>query len=83
MQLPSACTRKVKDRLRAYVEDESALDLIDKLLTLDPKARIDADTALNHDFIWFGPWPSDLTHMLKQHKRSMFEYTERIAGKAK
>ena len=74
MDLPKGQKRKVKERLKAYVRDQYALDLIDKLLTLDPKHRIDSDEALNHDFFWTEPLPCDLMNMLSQHKTSMFEY---------
>lgn len=36
--------------------------------------RIDADTALNHDFFWMDPMPCDLSKMLSQHTQSMFEF---------
>lgn len=42
-----------------YIKDPLALDLIDKLLTLNPAERIDADTALNHDFFWTDPMPCE------------------------
>ena len=64
----------MKDRLKFYVKDPYACDLLDKLLTLDPSKRIDADTALNHDFFWTDPMPSDLGIMLQHHVQSMFEY---------
>ncbi|XP_039271701.2 cyclin-dependent kinase 9-like [Styela clava] len=73
-ELPKGSKRRVKERLKAYVKDQYALDLIDKLLWLDPKNRIDSDNALNHDFFWTEPLPCDLTSMLSQHKTSMFEY---------
>ena len=65
---------QVKDRLKFYVKDPFACDLLDKLLTLDPSRRVDADTALNHDFFWTDPMPSDLAVMLQHHTQSMFEY---------
>jgi len=74
LELPKAQKRKVKDRLKCYVRESSACDLLDKLLTLDPSKRIDADTALNHDFFWTDPMPSDLGIMLQHHQQSMFEY---------
>ena len=74
MELPKGQKRKVKDRLKVYVRDQYALDLLDKLLTLDPKQRIDSDDALNHDFFWTTPMPLDLSRMLSQHTTSMFEY---------
>ncbi|PWA24055.1 hypothetical protein CCH79_00019146 [Gambusia affinis] len=74
MELPKGQKRKVKDRLKAYVKDAYALDLIDKLLVLDPAQRVDSDDALNHDFFWSDPMPSDLKNMLSTHNTSMFEY---------
>lgn len=65
---------QVKERLKPYVKDVAACDLLDKLLILDPSKRIDADSALNHDFFWLDPLPSDLSKMLAQHNQSMFEY---------
>lgn len=65
---------QVVERLREHVNDDLACDLMDKLLTLDPSRRIDSDTALNHDFFWTDPMPSDLGPMLAKHSQSMFEY---------
>lgn len=74
MEHPVGQKRKVRERLRPYVKDPNGVDLLDKLLILDPKERIDADSALNHDFFWTDPMPSDLSKMLSQHTQSMFEY---------
>ena len=62
------------ERLKPYVKDPYACDLLDKLLTLDPSKRVDADTSLNHDFFWTDPMPCDLSKMLAQHNQSMFEF---------
>ena len=65
--------RSIKERLGSYIKDQYALDLIDKLLTLDPKKRIDSDEALDHDFFWSDPMPVDLK--LDRVNQSNFEYT--------
>ena len=59
IELPSKerAKRRVKERLKPYVKDAYACDLIDKLLWLDPSKRIDSDLALNHDFFWTDPMP--------------------------
>ncbi|XP_022901989.1 cyclin-dependent kinase 9 [Onthophagus taurus] len=74
MELPQQQKRKVKERLKYYLKDPYACDLLDKLLILDPSKRIDADAALNHDFFWSDPMPCDLGKMLANHTQSMFEY---------
>jgi len=74
MELPKGQKRKVKERLKHYVKDAYACDLIDKLLWLDPSKRIDSDGALDHEFLWTDPLPCSLERMLSQHANSMFEY---------
>lgn len=74
LDLPKNQKRKVKERLKAYVKCPYALDLLDKLLILDPSKRLDSDSALNHDFFWSDPMPVDLGKMLSQHTQSMFEF---------
>ncbi|XP_066956591.1 cyclin-dependent kinase 9-like [Macrobrachium rosenbergii] len=74
MELARGQKRRVIERLHHYVRDSQALDLLDKLLTLDPSKRIDSSSALDHDFFWTDPMPGDLSKMLSQHTQSMFEY---------
>ncbi|MES1905167.1 MAG: P-TEFb-associated cyclin-dependent protein kinase Cdk9 [Paramarteilia canceri] len=57
------------------VKDELALDLNNQLLILDPQQRIDADTALNHDFFFTDPMPCNLDSMMSQCKSNHFEYS--------
>lgn len=71
MQLKSGQARRVKERMYQFVRDQYALDLLDKLLTLNPKKRIDSDESLNHDFFWTEPLPTPLK--LDKYSRSMYE----------
>lgn len=72
-QLKPDLKRRIKERLGSYIKDANALDLLDKLLTLDPKKRADSDEALDHDFFWSEPLPVDLK--LDKLNNSNFEYT--------
>jgi cyclin-dependent kinase 9 len=72
-QMRQDLKRRIRERLGSYIKDLNALDLLDKLLALDPKKRIDSDEALDHDFFWTEPMPTDLK--LERLSNSMFEYT--------
>lgn len=74
MELLPNASRKTRDKLFPYIKDQCAMELIDRLLVLDPTKRIDASTALDHDFFWTDPMPRDLASTLSHHSVSMFEY---------
>lgn len=74
LEIPEGHKRKVKERLKPYVKDQYALDLLDKMLVLDPAGRVNCDSALDHDFFYEDPEPTDLARMMSQHSTSMFEY---------
>ncbi|CAG2104959.1 unnamed protein product [Medioppia subpectinata] len=71
-------SRKVKERLRPGIQCPLALDLLDKLLVLDSQIRLDSHLALDHQLFWSHPIPQDLSHMLSQHKRSLFAHRPRV-----
>ncbi|KAL0370275.1 UNVERIFIED_CONTAM: Cyclin-dependent kinase C-2 [Sesamum angustifolium] len=54
-------TRVVKRRLREHFRhfDRHALDLLDRMLTLDPSQRISAKDALDAEYFWTDPLPCD------------------------
>ena len=76
LSLPKDVKRRVKERLRTFVKDPFAVDLLDKLLTLNPERRFTADDALDHGFFWEDPMPSReaFAKMLSTHTTSMFEF---------
>ena len=71
LQLPQDQNRKVKDRLRYFVRDSCALDLLDNLLVMNPRNRLDSEKSLNHDFFQTDPLPSDLAPALATLHSSM------------
>lgn len=64
---------KVRDRLMPFLQNQYAVDLLEKMLSLNPSNRIDSDTALNHDFFWTDPMPTDLMLTMSKYNTSMFE----------
>uniref|UniRef100_A0A7N0T6T0 Protein kinase domain-containing protein n=1 Tax=Kalanchoe fedtschenkoi TaxID=63787 RepID=A0A7N0T6T0_KALFE len=54
-------SRSMKRRLREVFRhfDRHALDLLDKMLTLDPSQRISASAALSAEYFWADPLPCD------------------------
>lgn len=73
IKLPKDVKRHVKEKLTPQIPCPSAVDLIDKLLVLDPNKRLDADQALSHDFFHEDPPPGDLS-CLSKNGASFLEY---------
>ncbi|CAF1059943.1 unnamed protein product [Didymodactylos carnosus] len=75
LNLPKGEKRKVRERMQRCIQEPLALDLIEKLLTLDPKQRIDADAAVSSDFFYSEPPLMELKTLLSKYP-SMFELKE-------
>jgi cyclin-dependent kinase 9 len=74
INLPQGLKRRVIERMKPYINDQYAVDLLDRLLTLDPNYRIDSNDALDHDFFWSAPLPTEIK--LDKHLRNMYDLTE-------
>lgn len=69
-------------KMKRFTLNDHALNLLTKLLTLDPSKRIDAHTALDHDFFWDenDPAPAEkeaFATALSPISVSQFEFTAR------
>ncbi|KAI1728956.1 protein kinase domain-containing protein [Ditylenchus destructor] len=78
MELPQNLPRRIRERLKNYLQNEQALSLVDSMLTLNPEQRPDASAALDHHFFFETPMPQDnikdLLNRLPEGKQ-LFEYT--------
>lgn len=68
-------SRKVVERLSAKVGNRHAVDLIDKLLVLDPSRRITSKSALEHEFFSSSPLPVSAERTLRHLPDNCFEMT--------
>lgn len=65
--------RKVKDHFTRVVDaGPGCADLIDRLLVLDPRKRMTAHQALEHEWFWIKPFPADPTSLPKyEHSKEI------------
>ena len=65
--LPEHKERRIRECFGQLMGNEHACDLLDKSLVLDPSRRITASSALNSDFFWTEPMPSNLSYLTRYH----------------
>ena len=63
LELPTGHRRRVTNYLQQFTKDNDACDLLDQLMQLCPSERLDAGEALNHDFFWLDPIPSNASEL--------------------
>lgn len=63
--------RRVREVFRLF--DRHALDLLDKMLTLDPSQRISAKDALDAEYFWTDPLPCDPKSLPKYESSHEFQ----------
>ncbi|XP_058182846.1 cyclin-dependent kinase C-1-like [Rhododendron vialii] len=68
-------TRQLKRRLREVYKhfDRHALELLDRMLTLDPSQRISAKDALDAEYFWTDPLPCDPKSLPKYESSHEFQ----------
>ncbi|XP_052620323.1 cyclin-dependent kinase C-2 [Lactuca sativa] len=68
-------TRPIKRRLRDVFRhfDRNALELLEKMLTLDPSQRISAKDALDAEYFWIDPLPCDPKSLPKYESSHEFQ----------
>ncbi|GKU93531.1 hypothetical protein SLE2022_352380 [Rubroshorea leprosula] len=68
-------SRPIKRRLREVFRnfDRHALDLLEKMLTLDPSQRISAKDALDAEYFWTDPLPCDPKSLPKYESSHEFQ----------
>ncbi|KAF8368326.1 cdk-9, partial [Pristionchus pacificus] len=77
MELPQNLNRIVTTRLGSIIKEQNAVNLIDRLLTLDPTKRGSAEEALDHTFFFTAPEPKeDVRDLMAGIHQSLFEYTQ-------
>lgn len=64
--------RQLKQRLASHIGSEMALDLIEKLMQIDPAKRINANLALSHNFFWKEPLPGTLDTLMEKLENLKF-----------
>uniref|UniRef100_A0A0N5BWE1 Protein kinase domain-containing protein n=1 Tax=Strongyloides papillosus TaxID=174720 RepID=A0A0N5BWE1_STREA len=75
--LPQGVKRRIQNTLGQKVKDQNIMSVIDNLLTLDPKKRMTADKALDHDMFFHYPMPAeDLRELFGRIKgKHFYEFT--------
>ncbi|XP_058185129.1 cyclin-dependent kinase C-1-like [Rhododendron vialii] len=68
-------TRQMKKRVRQVFQhfDRHALDLLEKMLSLDPSQRISAKDALDAEYFWTDPLPCDPKSLPKYESSHEFQ----------
>ncbi|CAD5207026.1 unnamed protein product [Bursaphelenchus okinawaensis] len=77
MDLKPRQPRLLRSKMSSFTKDEHALNLLDKLLTLDPSQRVDAEKALDDDFFFVDPIPTkpNIKHVVDLLPKNIFEFT--------
>lgn len=74
VRLNPGYTCKTREFLLKKSGNEDASELFKSLLTLDPKKRVSAFIAQNHDFFWMDPLPSDLKNFMANVRNNNCEF---------
>jgi len=73
-------TRTFRQRFKHL--PEQAVDLVNQMLQLDPKRRMSAQKALDHDYFWTDPMPCAPSDLPKFNVKSAHEYDAKLRHEA-
>ncbi|CAJ0573238.1 unnamed protein product, partial [Mesorhabditis spiculigera] len=75
--LDQDCRRRVQERLSVIIKDTEAMNLLERLLSLNPAQRPSAEHSLDADFFYRTPYPAeDVSDLIRGlNHESMFEFT--------
>ncbi|PIA33059.1 hypothetical protein AQUCO_04200066v1 [Aquilegia coerulea] len=68
---PNSMKRRVRDKFKHF--DRHALELLERMLTLDPSQRISAKDALDAEYFWNDPLPCDPKSLPKYESSHEFQ----------
>lgn len=76
MELPQNQKRLVGERMASIIKDPQGVNMLDRLLCLDPSKRLGAEEALEHPYFYAHPHPNEnVKDLMDTIKTSQFEYT--------
>ncbi|KAI1721596.1 protein kinase domain-containing protein [Ditylenchus destructor] len=83
LELPQNLPKRIRERFFDRIQNDDALSLLEAMLTLSPEQRPNAGRALDHDFFYTHPLPSEnIKSLVDTLPMNLFEYTMQCGAHA-